>query len=357
MITECKTNIINEYRLSGDVRISMRALVDGDTIILDTKNLIINRVIDSNTGDSLDWVLDKNKSLESLGTPLNIKYKNAYKSGEIREILVNYHTTENSEAAQWYTPEMTLGKEHPFMYTQCEAILCRSLLPCQDTPSAKVKIFAGLTVKKPMIPLYAGINSKVIERDNEVTYYYVQKIPVPTYLIAIAAGALESRRLSDRINVYGEKEIVDKAAWEFEETEKFIQYAESYLTTYEWGQYNLLVLPPGFPYGGMENPTLTFVTPSLIAGDRSLANVIAHEIAHSWTGNLVTNKNWQNFWLNEGFTVFTERKIIELIYGEEMSKLQSNVGFDQLVDDISKFGEKNSYTSLYPDIQNVKINF
>jgi leukotriene-A4 hydrolase len=331
----------------------MKAISDGDILILDTKNLIINRVIDSNTGDKLDWILDKDQSLDSLGTPLKIKFKNAYKGGESHEVLINYQTTENGLAAQWYSAEMTLGKEHPFMYTQCEAILCRSLLPCQDTPSAKVRINAALTVKKPLIPLYAGIKTKVIEKEDEVTYFYVQRIPVPTYLIAIAAGALESRILSDRISIYAEKEIVDKAAWEFVETEKFIQYAEAYLTTYEWGQYNLLVLPPGFPFGGMENPTLTFVTPSLIAGDRSLTNVIAHEIAHSWTGNLVTNKNWQNFWLNEGFTVFTERKIIELIYGEEMSKLQANVGYDNLIDDIAKFGEKDSYTSLYPDLKTV----
>lgn len=295
--------------------------------------------------------------MDSLGTPLVIKSKHGYRSGEFHEILLNYRTTESSLAVQWYSAEMTLGKEHPFMYTQCEAILCRSLLPCQDTPSAKVRVNAALTVKKPLTPLYAGIKYKVIEKDDEVTYYYSQRIPIPTYLIAIAAGAIESRKLSDRINVYGEKEIVDKAVWEFSETEKFIQYAEAYLTTYEWGQYNLLVLPPGFPYGGMENPTLTFVTPSLIAGDRSLANVIAHEIAHSWTGNLVTNKNWQNFWLNEGFTVFTERKIIELIYGEDMSKLQANVGYDSLVDDISKFGEQDSYTSMYPDIKQVNNYF
>ena len=147
--------------------------------------------------------------MDSLGTPLVIKLKHAYTAGEFQEILLTYQTTESSLAVQWYSAEMTLGKEHPFMYTQCEAILCRSLLPCQDTPSAKVKVNAALTVKKPLIPLYAGIKTRVIERDDEVTYYYSQKIPIPTYLIAIAAGALESRRLSARINVYGEKEIVD----------------------------------------------------------------------------------------------------------------------------------------------------
>lgn len=249
---------------------------------------------------------------------------------------------------------MTLGKEHPFMYTQGEAILGRSLLPCQDTPAAKVSINANLTVKKPLVALYSGIRTGKIENNDTTTYSYRQKIPVPTYLIAIAAGAIESRILNDRTTVYAEKEIVDKSAWEFAETEKFIEAAESYLTPYEWAQYNILVLPPGFPYGGMENPTLTFVTPALIAGDRSLANVIAHEIAHSWTGNLVTNRNWQSFWLNEGFTVFVERKISELIYGEDMSKLGAQVGYTDLANDIKNFGEADSFTSLHPEIGNVR---
>jgi leukotriene-A4 hydrolase len=331
------------------VRIIFNAMSEGSEIILDTKHLVINKVIDSNTGLELLWKLDTEHGLDSLGTPLVIS--KSYNTSDKVEILINYSTTNDSTATQWYSPEMTLGKEYPFMYTQCEAILCRSLIPIQDTPSAKVRVTAKLNVKKPLVALYAGVNTDVVEHGDTISYYYTQNIPIPSYLIAIAVGKLESRRLSHRIAVYAEKEMVDKSANEFAETEKFIQYAESYLTPYEWTQYNLLVLPPGFPYGGMENPTLTFVTPSLIAGDRSLANVIAHEIAHSWTGNLVTNKNWQNFWLNEGFTVFVERKIIELIYGEEMSKLQASVGYDGLTADIKNFGENHSYTSLYPDIQ------
>ncbi len=249
---------------------------------------------------------------------------------------------------------MTLGKKYPLMYTQGEAILIRTLIPCQDTPSAKVKINAAIQVPKPLVGLYSGIRiGSTSEDDNTTTYYYEQKIPVATYLIAVAVGAFEGKRLNSRTTVYAEKEIVDKSAWEFDETEKFIEAAEGYITPYEWMEYNILVLPPGFPYGGMENPTLTFVTPALIAGDRSLANVIAHEISHSWTGNLVTNRNWRSFWLNEGFTVFLERKIGQLVYGNEMRKLAANVGYNDLVTDIKKFGEDSSYTSLHPDIQNV----
>ena len=322
-------------------------------IVLDSKVLNIKSVIDTKRGNTLNWRMDTANSYESLGTPLIITMKNSYRAGDTVEILISYETTKESLATQWYSKEMTLGKEYPFMYTQGEAILGRSLLPCQDTPAAKVSINANLTVKKPLVALYSGIRTGVKENNDKITYSYEQRIPVPTYLIAIAAGAIEGRTLNDRTTVYGEKEIVDKAAWEFAETEKFIEAAESYLTPYEWGQYNILVLPPGFPYGGMENPTLTFVTPALIAGDRSLANVIAHEISHSWTGNLVTNRNWQSFWLNEGFTVFIERKITELIYGEDMSKLGAQVEYTDLINDIESFGVNDSFTSLHPEIKHV----
>lgn len=315
-------------------------------------NLNISSVVDSLSGKDLQYTIDTSLT-GALGAPLNITMNDAYQAGDKVEILIRYKTSNESLATQWYSKEMTLGKEYPFMYTQGEAILSRALLPCQDSPAAKVTINAGLKVKKPLVALYSGIRTGVVETDDSLTYLYVQKIPVPTYLIAIAAGAIESRVLNDRTTVYAEKELVDKAAWEFAETEKFIEVAEAYLIPYEWGQYNILVLPPGFPYGGMENPTLTFVTPALIAGDRSLANVIAHEISHSWTGNLVTNRNWQSFWLNEGFTVFVERKITEVIYGDDMKKLAAQVGYTDLSEDIKNFGESDSFTSLHPDIQSV----
>jgi leukotriene-A4 hydrolase len=338
------------------IRITLKAILSGDLIILDSKNLNIQSIVDSKTGNPLQYKLDKDHEIESLGTPLKILLGYTYKPGDRVEILINYTSSPDSLATQWCTKEMTLGKEHPFMYTQGEAILNRSLIPCQDTPAAKVTVSASLKVKKPLVAVYSGIKVREQEDGDSTIYFYEQKIPVASYLIAIAAGVIEGRKLNERTTVYAEKEIVDKAAWEFADTEKFIEAAEAYLTPYEWGQYNILVLPPGFPYGGMENPTLTFVTPALIAGDRSLANVIAHEIAHSWTGNLVTNSNWRSFWLNEGFTVFIERKISQMIYGNEIRKLSSNIGYTDLLDAIKFLGATDSFTSLYPNIEHV-LNF
>jgi len=197
--------------------------------------------------------------------------------------------------------------------------------------------------------------SEINQQTNEITFYYNQKIPIPTYLIAFACGDLEYGKISERCGIYTERGLLDKALYEFAETEKFLKTAEDYINPYIWEVYNILVLPFAFPYGGMENPCLTFVTPALLAGDRSLTNVIAHEIAHSWTGNLVTNKDWTNFWMNEGFTKFFERKIIEILYGEDISNLEAAVGRVNLEHAIKSIGHEHSFTSLNPDLTNVII--
>jgi leukotriene-A4 hydrolase len=240
------------------------------------------------------------------------------------------------------------------MYTQCQAILARTLLPCQDTPCVKVVVHSKLTSPNPLRALFGGIETGSSPIDDKHTCYeYVQNIPIPTYLIAIACGYVEYGKLSERCGVWTEVGMIDKAVYEFADTEKFLSTAENYLSPYQWGVYNILVLPFSFPYGGMENPCLTFVSPALIAGDRSMTNVIAHEIAHSWTGNLVTNMDWINFWMNEGFTKFMERKISELINGEDMSNLEANVGKGELNYAIESIGPDHSYTSLLPDLTNV----
>ena len=242
------------------------------------------------------------------------------------------------------------------MFTQCEAIQCRTLFPIQDTPSAKILVEAILEVEKPYKFLFGGIEKEnsYNEKTNKIITKYIQKIPIPSYLIALACGNLEYRKISERCGVYTEIGLGDKAKYEFEDSEKFIESMETYLNRkYDWEVYNLLVLPFSFPYGGMENPNLTFVTPSLLAGDGSLSYVIGHEISHSWTGNLVTNKNWENFWVNEGFTTFMERKLDGMIYGEEMESLESIVGLNDLIRDIEMFGENNNYTQLMPNYENV----
>ena len=332
--------------IHGTVKTYFTAVEDGEVIVLDTRALKINSVIDSDTGEELEYVLDEQFELDANGIPLKI-YKEFNKGDQI-SILIKYDTTDGGSAVQWLDPEQTTGKIYPFMFTQCESILCRELLPTQDTPAVKITVSMGLTVIKPLFALDSGIYQNKIDNGDTVTYFYEQKIPIPSYLIALAAGAIEERVISDRTKVYAEKELVDLAAYEFEDTEKFIQLAEAYTIPYEWGEYNLLILPSSFPFGGMENPTLTFVTPSLIAGDKSLANVVAHEISHSWSGNLVTMDNWSDFWLNEGFTMFLQRKIMEKTYDLDMSKLDSMFLYNEMSNDIIKFGESKSFTSLRP---------
>ena len=236
------------------------------------------------------------------------------------------------------------------MYSQGESILNRELFPTQDTPSVKAPYSVSLTVEKPLFALDSGIYQSKIDNGDTVTYFYKQEIPIPSYLVAIAAGAIEERIVSDRTKIYGEKEVVDLAAYEFEDTENFIQIAESYISPYLWGQYNILILPPSCPFGGMENPTLTFITSSLIAGDKSLSSIVAHEICHSWSGNLVTMDSWPNFWLNEGFTMFLERKIVEYAFDLDTAKLDAMVLYSELSADIITYGESKSFTKLIPDL-------
>ena len=344
---EANFNIdFSQKTIHGTVKTYFNALDDGEIIVLDTRALKINSVIDCDTGDELDFILDNEYELDANGVPLKI-YKDFNKGDQI-SILIKYDTTDEGSAVQWLDPQQTTGKVYPFMFTQCESILCRELLPTQDTPAVKVTVSMGLTVIKPLFALDSGIYQNKIDNGDTVTYFYEQKIPIPSYLIAIAAGEIEERVISDRTKVYGEKGVVDLAAYEFEDTENFIQLAEAYTIPYEWGEYNLLILPSSFPFGGMENPTLTFVTPSLIAGDKSLANVVAHEISHSWSGNLVTMDNWSDFWLNEGFTMFLQRKIMEKVYDSDMAKLDAMLLYNSLCDDIVKFGESKSFTSLRP---------
>ena len=334
--------------IDGVEKIYFSALKDGEVIILDTRALIINSIIDSDTGEELDYILDKQYELDGLGVPLKI-YK-TYNKDEQITILIKYSTTKEGMSIDWLEPEQTSGKKYPYMYSQGETILNRELYPTQDTPAVKTPVSVAITVEKPLLAVESGIYQGKIDNGDTVTYFYEQKIPIPSYLVAIAAGALEERVISDRTKIYGEKEVVDKAAYEFEDTENFIEIAESYISPYLWGEYNILILPPSAPFGGMENPTLTFVTPSLIAGDKSLANIIAHEISHSWSGNLVTNEKWSDFWLNEGFTMFLERKIMERIYDTDMAKLDAMVLYSELSADIITFGESKSFTKLRPDL-------
>ena len=334
-------------KVDGEVTISFKALEDGEVIILDTKSLIIKSIKD-NTGNELDFKLDNYYRLESHGVPLKI-YKE-YSKDDTFDITIEYSTTKDCMAIDWLEPEQTSGGKYPFMYSQCQSILCREMLPIQDTPAIKMPVQISITVPEELIGLAAGLFVEEINNGNNKTFIYALDIPIPSYLIAIAAGDIGSQNVSERCTIYAEKTVVEKAAWEFSDTEKFLKIAENYIGEYVWKQYNILVLPPSFPFGGMENPTLTFLTPSLIAGDKSLVSVVAHEISHSWTGNLVTNENWPDFWLNEGFTMFIERKILSSHKDKDMAKLDAMVGLSDLKADIIAFGESKSFSSLEPNL-------
>lgn len=347
----------NSETLIGNVGIDFECYKDNlDMIMLDVWDLDVKRVDNRLSGDSLEFFIHYDAQSE-IGDFLAIKLKRKLSKGEKLYLNIYYSTKKTSKSVQWLTPEMTFGGDFPYMFTQNEPIYARTMVPCQDTPSVKIPVKAALTLRKDLVALFGGLVDKppVLNNDDTKTYFYKQPIPIPTYLIAIAAGNIDSRKISDQVIVFSEPKIIESVFKEFQrDTQKFIDTAVGYLFEYEWNVFNILVLPKAFPFGGMENPNLTFATPTLIAGDFSLVNVIAHELAHSWTGNLVTNSNWNNFWLNEGFTVFIERKINQIINGEsgiETRKLNSQIGYNDLLKDIKmNFPPQSQSTSLYPNV-------
>uniref|UniRef100_A0A7M4FNA3 Leukotriene A-4 hydrolase n=1 Tax=Crocodylus porosus TaxID=8502 RepID=A0A7M4FNA3_CROPO len=339
--------------LRGDAALTLRGQRDGlRCLVLDTKDLQIHKV--TVNGEEAKFVLGKRHSFK--GSPLEITLPFELRRGQDIIVEVTFETSPKSSALQWFTPEQTSGKKHPFLFSQCQAAHCRALLPCQDTPSVKMTYYAEVSVPKELVALMSAKRDGEMpdpEDVNRKIYRFSQKVPIPSYLIALVVGALESRKIGPRTLVWAEKELVDKSAYEFTETEDMLKIAEDLVGPYVWEQYDLLVLPPSFPYGGMENPCLTFVTPTLLAGDKSLSNVIAHEISHSWTGNLVTNKTWDHFWLNEGHTVYLERRIGGRLFGEQFRHFQALGGWRELQNTINTLGEKNPFTNLVLDLNEV----
>ena len=290
--------------LEGRVVLSLEKVdPQAETVILDVRDLNVSKISDESSGDTLEFTYG---SPTGFGEKLEIKLP---KSGEKElKISVEYSSSPGATALQWLSPAQTAGKTQPYVFSQCQAIHARSMLPCQDTPSVKTPYTATIIAPAQLTALMSAIRDgeDQVKGDKKISKF-IQKVPIQSYLIAIAVGAVESRKIGPRTHVWSEKEFVEKAAFDFSETESFIETAEELCGPYVWGNYDILVLPPSFAYGGMENPCMTFATPTLLTGDKSNADVIAHEIAHSWTGNLVTNFNFEHFWLNEGFTVFTER--------------------------------------------------
>ncbi|WP_210464722.1 M1 family metallopeptidase [Rufibacter roseolus] len=267
-----------------------------------------------------------------------------------QKIRLAFETTPASGALQWLEPEQTAGKTETFLFTQSQAILARTWLPCQDSPSVRFTYTARVQVPPNLLPLMSADNPQ--EKNNSGTYFFRMDQPIPSYLLSLAIGDLAFAPLGERCGVYAEPSSLEAAAYEFAETEQMLLAAKNLYGPYRWGRYDLLVLPPSFPFGGMENPKLTFATPTIIAGDRSLTSLVAHELAHSWSGNLVTNATWNDFWLNEGFTVYFERRIMEALYGQDYAQMLHWLGYQDLRHTLEELSAKPQDTCLKLNLEN-----
>ena len=293
-------------------------------LVLDTRDLTIQSVeaaTDEGTWEPLEYTLAEPDDL--LGSRLGIDVPDRNE-----RIRIAYHTSPEASGLQWLTPAMTQGGETPFMFSQSQQIHARSWVPLQDTPRVRFTYSAHVTAPEDVMVLMSADNDPGAERDGDYTFEMPQ--PIPSYLLAIAAGDLVFEPISDRAGVWAEPGMVEQAAEEFADTEKMMQVAERLYGPYRWERYDILVLPPSFPYGGMENPRLTFATPTVIVGDKSLVSLIAHELAHSWSGNLVTFATANDAWLNEGFTSYVENRIVEALYGKERADMENVIARNEL---------------------------
>lgn len=312
---------------------SIQAERDAAVITLDVKDLEIKKVTVDH-GDSTEYRLSERDPI--LGQALAIPIR-----PDTKKITIEYNVSPGAEALQWLSPQQTAGKKHPFLFTQSQAILARTWVPCQDSPSVRFTYDAEVTVPSDLMALMSASNPQ--EKNSSGVYHFSMKQPIPAYLLALTVGDFEFKAISDRSGVYAEPTVIEKAAWEFVDLEKMIAGAEALYGKYQWDRYDVIVLPPSFPFGGMENPRLTFATPTILAGDRSLTSLIAHELAHSWSGNLVTNATWNDFWLNEGFTVYFEHRIMEKLYGKDYSEMLALLSLQDLHETITQLKEENQF--------------
>ena len=297
-------------------------------LLLDSRDLDIARVEFS--GKNRRWREAKFKLAPAdaiLGSRLSIDVPR--RQADI--VRIHYRTAPTASGLQWLDAVQTLGKAEPFMFSQSQAIHARSWVPLQDSPAVRFTFSANVAVPPGLLALMSAENPQQASDDGR--YRFDMKQPIPSYLMSIAIGRLAFEPISDRAGIYAEPERLAASVHEFADTERMIAVAESLYGDYRWGRYDLLILPPSFPYGGMENPRLSFITPTVIAGDRSLVALIAHELAHSWSGNLVTNNDWNAFWLNEGFTSYVENRIIEALFGAERADMEFVLDTRGLADD------------------------
>jgi leukotriene-A4 hydrolase len=339
--------------LTGSATLRMRVLDSSlRTVVLDSRDLRVTAA--SVNGHATSFALGDTHA--AIGTPLSVALPATVQpsAGDVLTLELAYSTSPDAAALQWLTPEQTAGKKLAYLFSQAQAIHSRTMFPNQDTPACKITYSAEVTVEKPYVALMSALrDGDAIDNGATRTFKFKQPRGMPSYLCAIAVGDLVSRAVGPRSDIWAEPSQVDAAAAEFAETEQFIAAGEKLFGPYQWQRYDMLMLPPSFPYGGMENTNLTFLTPTLIAGDRSLADVVAHEAAHSWFGNDVSTKGWEHFWLNEGFTVFAERAIMGEVHSAARRDFSAALGRKALRGSIELFGATHEYTKLVQQLDGI----
>ena len=329
--------------LRGTAVLTVKHEKPGTTrLVLDTRGLDIGKVMAGNGQQLSAAPFQLGAEDKVLGAPMEIEIP-----ADATTVQIAYHTRPSAGGLQWLEPSMTAGKKQPYLFSQSESIYGRTWIPMQDSPSVRVTYTAIIHTPKDLRAVMSAEQDLSNRRTG--TYFFKMDKPIPTYLIALAVGDISFQPLGKRCGVWTEPSMMKKAAWELADTGKMMEAAEKLYGPYRWGRYDILVLPPSFPYGGMENPRLTFATPTILAGDRSLVSLVAHELAHSWSGNLVTNATWNDVWLNEGFTTYVERRIVEALYGRANEEMQAVLGrqtLDGLVKELPP-----AQTVLHPDLK------
>ncbi len=306
-----------QQRLAGTAELQLRRMnATAPTLVLDTRALLIEGV--QAAGSSGAWkkaAFQLDAADPVRGSALRIQMP----PGSDR-VRIHYRTSAEASGLQWLTPAQTAGKRQPLLFTQSQSIHARSWVPLQDTPAVRISYTARIRTPKALRAVMSASNDPAAALDGDYRFEMHERIP--SYLLALAVGELQFAATGPRTGIYAEPSMLQQAASEFEDTEQMIVAAEKLYGPYRWGRYDLLILPPSFPYGGMENPRLTFASPTVITGDKALVSLVAHELAHSWSGNLVTNASWRDFWLNESFTSYCTNRIMEAVYGTERADME-----------------------------------
>jgi leukotriene-A4 hydrolase len=343
-VTHVDLDLVADFKakeMRGTAALDILAAAGAKEIVLDDKGLVIEAIADAQ-GKPLAWSVGASDDYK--GAPLTVTI------GAARKIVITYRSKPDASALGWLPPALTAGKVKPFLFSQGQSIENRSWIPTQDSPGIRQSWSARIAVPADLVAVMSGerLTPKGEAVDGGLRRFsFRMDHAVPPYLISLAVGDLAFKPLGTRTGVWAEPVTLAKVAPELDDTERMVKAAEGLYGPYRWGRYDLLVLPPSFPFGGMENPTLTFLTPTMFTGDKANTDVVAHELAHSWSGNLVTNATWSDSWLNEGFTTYFENRIDEIVYGKERAAILADLSWDDLQRDLKE--GKPSATRLHGD--------